>query len=171
MRRSSRANMGKAWEQRLEAWHARYRANGHACIFPTPPKVKVLSMGRGGRFTGCFAGDGPPDYTGIAGGMAVTFDAKSTKADRWPLGSVSKGQAQHLSDALRCGSFAFIALDHPSGLWVLPWDSLEGPWRAWAGARGRAQAGTASLTAEQIEAMGFRFGVDGWLDAVLEAEP
>ena len=95
--RSNRANQGKAWEQQLETLHQRYLSNGRACIFPTPPRVKVLKMGSRGRFTGCFESDGPPDYCGSAGGRAVVFDAKSTASERWSLGAVSKGQVKHLT--------------------------------------------------------------------------
>ena len=164
-----RANQGKSWEAVLDAMHYLYRSTGAAWIIRTPPPVKVLSRVQGGMFRACFEGLGPPDYAGVVRGVPVVFDAKST-ADpgRWALAEVKPHQAAHLDSAEACGAFCFIALLHPSGSWVLPWSELGDHWRTWRllSARGRAPAGSASLSAEDIAAIGVPFGRDGWISCV-----
>lgn len=164
----SKANQGKAWEALLEAWHSRYLATGQAWIVPAPPQVKVLKMLPSGRFTGCFKSDGPPDYCGSVAGQAVAFDAKSTCETRWRLSAVSEGQAAHLDAAHRCGAFAFVALQHPSGQWAIPWATLGPMWHAWRLAlrTGYKVRGRASLTPEQVADMGIQFGAHGWISAM-----
>jgi hypothetical protein len=76
----------------------------------------------------------------------------------------------HLENALHNGAFSFIALRHPTGSWVLPWDTLGERWRAWHDLTHvrRAPAGTASLDADTIAMLGARFTNTGWIDLVQE---
>ena len=164
-----RANEGKGWEATLNAMHYLYRSTGVAWVIQTPPKVKVLSPIKGGKFLACFEGLGPPDYAGAVRGVPVVFDAKETaNPGRWSLAEVKQHQASHLTNAEACGAFCFIALLHPSGSWVLPWSELGPRWRAWrvASSRGRAPKGSASLSPDDIAEIGVPFGRDGWISCV-----
>ena len=177
MRQSrGRANQGKPWEATLEHWHSLYAAKGWAWVIRTPPPVKIIGRVVKGQFRACFEGGGPPDYAGAVRGVPVVFDAKSTAQARWSLAEVKPHQAAHLDNASDCGAFAFIALQHPSGSWVLPWELLRLRWHAWHAIRlakaitGPAKPGTASLDAADIEEIGLRFTDRGWIDHVPKGE-
>lgn len=168
-RHPERANQGKAWESFLDDLHALYARQGLAWVIRTPPPVKVLSGIQKGTFRACFEGEGPPDYAGAVRGVPVVFDAKSTARDRWPLAEVKPHQAAHLDAAQHAGAFAFVALKCPAGGVVLPWRELAPLWYQWQKHKRtntRAPAGTASLSLDDIAAIGLPFTRLGWIDHV-----
>lgn len=146
------ANRGLEWQEILETWHDRYRRDRRAVIWPTPPRVKVLSRvsATTGQFRACFAGEGPPDYAGIVdGARPVVFDAKDCAGSRWSLGELQPHQARDLEAAHDRGGLAFVALRFGSGTaWVLPWSEL-GP-RFWRWKDGQAARGEASIREGEI---------------------
>lgn len=166
----TRANQGKAWERLLEAWCDRYRVAGMLSWERGNPPVKVLSaIGPDGRFRACWGGDGPPDFGGsfAPNGRAFKFDAKDCDQNRWPLASLEHHQARDLDRADRVGALSFVALRLQGSCWVLPWASLSKPWSAWYATTGRAAAGTASLSVEDCDVLGWRMPEPGdWLGAL-----
>lgn len=165
MRRTSRANLGRAWEARLLAWHHAYKKAGEAFVVQAPPPVKMISKPVKGRFMAAHMKEGPPDFVGVALRRAVCFDAKHTEAARWPLSELQPHQARDLDAASKAGAFAFVALEFEGQGWVLPWEALGPAWVAWAA--GRARRGQASLSAHDIAALGIPMDPkEGWLPAV-----
>lgn len=148
-------------------WHQRYRDEGRALVLRTPTPVKVLSKVDQGQFRGCFLGLGPPDFTGVAGGRPVCFDAKDTVNKRWPLRQLDLHQALDLEAWTRAGGLAFVALRLQGVGWVLPWPSLEPIWRTWHVRSGQAASGTASLDEAACAEFGLRMPSPGnWLGAL-----
>lgn len=143
---------GAAWERRLELAHDRYRRDGLAVVFRTPPVVQMLgSPDRQGRFTAHFRGYGPPDYVGIAAEVgAVAFDAKSTSTERLRLSAIPAHQARDLEAVQLHGGISFIALSSAAGDWVLPWLLLGPLWWAWSADQSRR----ASLGEQDLRALG-----------------
>lgn len=161
---STRANLGRAWEARLLAWHHAYKQAGQAFVVQAPPPVKMISRPVKGRFMAAHMKEGPPDFVGVALGRAVCFDAKHTESSRWPLQDLQPHQARDLVAADRAGAFAFVALEIGGEGWILPWSALGPAWVAWA--TGRARRGEASLSPDDIAALGLRMDPDeGWLPA------
>jgi hypothetical protein len=160
---SSFANRGKQWELILDGWHDRYRLEGRAVVYRTPPPVKVLGSVERGIFRGCWLGLGPPDYAGVVAGFgrslastarAVAFDAKDCAAARWSFDSLEAHQARDLADWSSAGGFSFIALRLLGAGWLLPWPGLAPRWLAWWDVRSRggtAAPGTASVGIEDLE--------------------
>ena len=141
---------GMGWEARLQVWHRGYAQAGRGKVVKTNPPVKV---GRNGKPC-AWAGAGPVDFIGVIDNKAVFFDAKDTKSPRaWPLSQIAAHQAACLRHAEQGGARAFIALRHPSGMWVLPW-SVLGPMYY-------DKTGPRSVVPEDI---GIAMTADGWAD-------
>jgi len=136
---------GRAWETQLDYWHDQYRRDRRAFIVHTHPKVKKV----GGRLI--YEKKAPPDYIGVASGRGVCFDAKSTKAERWPFSSLAQHQARDLEANQENGGISFVALQMPAGRFVVPWEWL-GP-LYWEGDR-------RSLKADDLDVA---MGADGWI--------
>lgn len=114
---------GGGWERALEVRHAQYRAElpVEAVVFRTHPGVKVV------RGRAIWETKGPPDYTGIACGKPVLFDAKEcrAKSKRWKV-SIAPHQARDLEAFWIAGGTSFIALRiHGVGDFVLPWANIR----------------------------------------------
>lgn len=85
---------------------------------------------------------GEPDYTAIPGfrtpGFAngvVMFDAKSTRAARWPISLLAQHQAVAFARLSALGHQAGVYLRLGSGEnagdWWLPWSDLDAGWNTW----------------------------------------
>jgi hypothetical protein len=180
---TSHANRGVEWQRILEGWHDTYRRDRRAVVWPTPPRVRVLSrVSPAGQFRAAWAAEGPPDYAGVLEprGRAVVFDAKDCQAERWPLSSLERHQARDLEAVHAAGGFAFVALrfaghlgagtprrvEGPRGdeAWVLPWATL-GP-LYWTWYDGDAERGQASISRARVSNLGWRMPEIGdWLGA------
>ena len=85
--RKSEANRGRAWEHELDGVHALYRGRG-VYVEANPRRWRILRHVPGGMLCVPEA-QSPPDYTALADGVPLLFDAKSCKATgkappRWP---------------------------------------------------------------------------------------
>ena len=69
------ANRGKAWEQTLEMYHARYEAQGRAVVIRTPPPMRILRSIKPGQFVAVYESAGPPDYMALSEGTAFLLEA------------------------------------------------------------------------------------------------
>lgn len=68
---------GKAWEEALEAYHARLSAQGLAAMHKTGPMVEYMKVR--GKVGPMVTGPGPADYVGVlADGRFIGFEAKTT---------------------------------------------------------------------------------------------
>jgi penicillin-binding protein-related factor A (putative recombinase) len=162
------ANLGVGWEEVLQAWHDRYRAEGRAVVFRTPPPVQLLSrIAPGGEFRARFKGKGPPDYAGVALGVPVSFEAKDCSSGEWAFGGLELHQAEAFDDWWRSGGTAFVAIRFGRRAFVLPWDRLGPVWRAWHTRVGRAKAGEGKLLPTRCAELGFLMPHPGdWLGAL-----
>lgn len=167
------ANRGVAWQRAIEFWHDQYARARRARVFPSPPKVKLLSkVSANGRFTGCFEGEGPPDYTGgfvSRHGVrrAVCFDAKDCAGSRWDLSNLERHQARDLDafHALEHLSFVALRLGEHGGCWVLPWATLGPVYWRWHD--GLAARGEASINEDRAAELGWRMPQPGdWMGAL-----
>jgi len=163
---ASLANRGAGLERFLDELHATYLARGQACVFRTPPPVRILKPQGKGTFLAVHAASGPPDYTGFAAGKGVCFDAKECADTRWNFGHLPVHQAVALDAAQGQGAFCFLYLRLAGGDFVLPWATLGPRWHAWDTAPGRAPAGTASITVGDAIALGTKVTGKGWLTAL-----
>jgi penicillin-binding protein-related factor A (putative recombinase) len=172
----SHANRGKAWEQHLELFHARYEARGDAVVIRTPPPMRIIRSNAGGTFIACYEKEGPPDYVLLTRGKAVMAEAKECSAKRWALKNLHPHQAKRLTDWANQGGHSIILLHHKpsSTYWTLPWPRLRPIWDRWymqSRANRRAASGSASLGIGEIANIGLPFGRDGYLETILNIAP
>jgi len=147
---------GTGWEARLDTWHDEYRRDRRALILRCHPPVRVLARQAAGRFRGVWAGKGPPDYAGVVGGRAVCFDAKDSRAARWPFSALAVHQAKDLSATEVNGGVAFIALRLRGAPSVLLWRELGPDWWAWR----QGESSVASCPG------GIPMAEDGWITCI-----
>ena len=78
---------------------------------------------RSGRFLACYTKQAQPDYKGIlAGGTAVTFEAKHTNSGKMGLDRVSSTQAACLSRTTLLGGVAFVLCSFGANAYYrVPW--------------------------------------------------
>lgn len=158
---------GHAFEEALDHLHIRYRAAMRAYVTKTPSPYRVLGVPKGGRFSGVFEGEGPPDYFAVIGGRAVVFDAKQTAADRWGFSALAQHQAEHFEEVTLQGGYAFALLWLGGVVRVVPWSALGPRWWSWWGTTGTARPGTASLSVADLDAIGHRCVGCDWLPVVV----
>ena len=171
----SHANRGKAWEQHLELFHARYEAHGEAVVIRTPPPMRIIRRATGGTFIACYEKEGPPDYVLLAGGVSVMAEAKECSSSRWALKKLHKHQADRMTQWCEQGGVGAVLLHHkPSGTyWTLLWSRLRPVWERWSmqhDTKRRAASRTASLGLPELASIGLQFGRDGYLPTVVQSE-
>ena len=160
-----KANLGRAWEQRLNFWHHAYQRQRLAVVMQTTPPT-VVHKGDGGSVRR--VGTAPCDFAGVALGLPVLFDAKDTKAQRWALSNLKPHQALQLETWRACNGLAFIALQIRERPYVVDWAALGPLWWSWHRGRQRAARGSASIDRAWLEAEAWRMPGDGWLGWVRE---
>lgn len=149
-------------------------------VLRTPPPVKLLRAQAGGRWLAAITSEGPPDYTMLlrrpdAPPLAVLAEAKNCQGQRWALKQLHPHQADALADWHQLGGLACVLVGHQptSTGYVLPWATLGPVWQRWrAGqvAGRRAAAGSASLGAGALRALGqpWTFS-EGFYEAMIRA--
>lgn len=176
------ANRGRAWEDRLAAWHHAYAREGHAEVMRLTPPTKRL---KGGAITAVGVGD--CDFGGVALGVPVLFDAKACRLDRWDFGNLVKrpkqksGQRQiqmpsihqplQLDRWVKADGCAFIALQMGERGFVVPWvvEGLAGLWWSWWHAKKRKQTAQASIDLAWCQEWAWSIPMrSGWLQYVRE---
>ena len=101
--------LGKNFENSVDAICQIYEMNGLARIEKTPEPMKVLKYLDQGRFEAVFEKDAQPDFKGtIKGGRTVVFDAKFTESDRVRYQVLSDHQRETLIKYSELGAMAFI---------------------------------------------------------------
>lgn len=153
---------GGAWEAQLERLHDRYRRDRLAAIWRVHPPVIVRAARADRTFVGAWAGDGPPDFSGVlyANGRAILFDAKDCAARRWPLKDLQRHQARDLEAAHIAGGLAFVALRIRGEAIALPWAELGPVYWSW---REGAEGAPASVAGTEPWVRPFDVAGDGWL--------
>lgn len=124
-----RSNKGKGWETRLDFQHDEYRRERRGVFFHAHPEVKVIA-GKAIR------SKGPPDYFGVADGVAYLFDAKKVEGPRFALSNIKPHQAKALEAWMCHTGDSGVALKIGARTFWIPWEELNGLWWAWHEARG-----------------------------------
>ena len=168
----SHANRGKAWEQYLELFHARYERQGRAVVIRTPPPMRILRSIRPGQFLAVYEKEGPPDYLLFCNGIAIMLEAKECKSNRWGFQNLHAHQGRRLDDWQRQGGMGAILLRHHKSntAWILPWANLGPVWNRWllqSKTGRRAAPKTASIGEMDFMRLGIPFDQNGYLDQLL----
>ena len=106
-----RANreLGKVFEEKIEAICEVYELNNLARIEKTPEPMKIIRHIENGHFEAIFTKSAQPDFKGIIkGGKTVVFDAKFTEADRITFSALSDFQRETLLKYNKLGANAFV---------------------------------------------------------------
>lgn len=153
---------GNAWETELERYHRQYTSLHLACVFRAPPSTRIVR----GRMI--FVAEGPPDFAGVAGSLALVLEAKTTAESRFPLKLLQEHQAVRMDEWERHDrrniAAVLLWMREPDVRWVLPWEDLRDRWWRWN--EDKAKHGEASVTVEQLDRIGMRFDRTGWLGAL-----
>lgn len=159
---SSTANLGKPFEDALEAMHAVYNAGGRAAVTRIPAPMQPVGKAKNGVFPAIYVKRGAPDFHAQVAGHSLLFDAKSTiDEDRWPLADLPGHQAGAFDrhEAQRGRAFVLLLLGRV--VYLLPWAALAPRWHRWDD--GKAARGEASLTVADCDRLGFRCAWVNWL--------
>ena len=174
MRLRSYANRGRNWEEWLELQHSQYAKAGTAFVIRTPPAMRILKRMDGGKFLAVFSGQGPPDYLAKCGEYSFIMEAKEYQSARWPFSMLPPHQAHQMSQWCQQHhnghGLLLIRSGKHNATWVVLWRDLHERWSEWAklkATKKRSAPGTASLTAEELDAIGTRVRGADWLPGAL----
>ena len=124
-----------------------------------------------GQIQGFIKAKGPPDVVvAITDGPVLLADFKDSSADRFSLSNISTHQAQRFDEWHGPGRAAAVLLRLQGRRFVVPWEPLRIAVQSWHQSRaehGRAQAGSASLSLEQLQEVGLPFDSSGWLEPLM----
>lgn len=81
---------------------------------------------------------GPPDYIAVGHGLALLFDAKSTRLPAWPVHLLKPHQAAAFDAFDRAGGRSFVYLRTAEGEAVVFWRDFRDRWRKWYTAKAPA---------------------------------
>lgn len=115
---------GKRWEAYIDTECQALRDHRQALVVKSPEPLRLLRPMGDGKFLATFTRKSYCDYQGtLAGGRAVTIEAKSTSSDRFQFSQVAKHQRYILSTVARLGGLALVYVLGPDkGKYVLPVD-------------------------------------------------
>ena len=107
------ANLGRWFESAIEQTAVKYRARGIASIHKMPTPYKIIAHDRILRTRS------DVDYFGVIKGLAVAFDAKTTRKNSIPTRNVHAHQLRVLELFERCGGIGFLLINlEPHGTWI-----------------------------------------------------
>ena len=109
-------DLGKTFEEQVEAICDIYKLNKLAIIEKTPEPMKILNYIEDGRFEAVFTKSAQPDFKGtLVGGRTVVFDAKFTESDRITYQALSDFQRETLLAYQELGAMAFVLVGFVDG--------------------------------------------------------
>ena len=123
-------DLGKNFEEQIEAISEVYKRNKLAIIEKTPEPMKILKHIENGHFETVFMKAAQPDFKGtIKGGRTVVFDAKFTEADRITYQVLSDYQREMLLSYKELGAEAFVLVGFYDGsvykIDINKWDCMK----------------------------------------------
>lgn len=130
--------------------------------------MRITKRLAGGKFVAVFVAEGMPDYFAVAAGRAYIFDAKSHKGASLPFSAIPEHQARAFDSGVSGEAEAGVLIHLPDALsaWWAPWEDLGPLWWAWHRRTSRAAPGTASIGADELDALAIPLvGLD-WLSAL-----
>lgn len=108
--------LGKEFEQRVQAICEIYELNNLARIEKTPEPMKILKHLENGKFETVFEKAAQPDFKGvIKGGRCVVFDAKFTESEKITFRILSDYQRKVLLKYDELGAIAFVLVGFING--------------------------------------------------------
>lgn len=123
--------LGKNFEEQIEAISEMYRLNKLAIIEKTPEPMKILKHIEDGRFEAVFTKSAQPDFKGvIKGGRTVVFDAKFTESSKITYQALSDHQREVLMKYDELGAMAFVLVGFSDGsiykIDIKTWVNMQG---------------------------------------------
>lgn len=103
---TSYANRGKFLERVINQCNAVYRHKGIALINQIPTPINMNKKNK----NAFYSGKSTVDYTGVAQGTFIAFDAKETKASSFQFSRLQQHQKDYLIDAHKHQGQAFILI-------------------------------------------------------------
>src|SRR5438045_1599613 len=188
--RADHSNLGRAWENELEAVHDFYRLQGKADIVKNPNdwdfiSEREYSIASTKYNAGMFArtdngrrlmrARSDVDFSGGGKGFAICFDAKFTEKPHFPLANISDHQLVRLKQSARCGTIAgfMIKLGVHDRVFFLPIKQADERFMHWQTHRGRrAKPGMASINVDDLASIGVEItqskinGLWDWLPVI-----
>lgn len=129
---AGKANLGRAFEMAVEVSNAYYQKKGWAVIqkVPTPWTVQR----RGKQIISAFPEKkSTVDFVGVANGLAIAFDAKSTKnRTNFPLQNIEQHQMMFLQRFHEQGGRAFFLIEFAvfRETYLVPFAAMMRYWEA-----------------------------------------
>ncbi len=122
--------LGKNFEEQVEAICEVYELNNLARIEKTPEPMKILQHIENGRFEAVFTKSAQPDFKGtLKGGRTVVFDAKFTENDRITFSALSDFQRNTLLTYNNLDAIAFVLVGFGDGkvykIDINIWDNMK----------------------------------------------
>lgn len=109
-------DLGKNFEEQVEAISEIYKINKLAIIEKTPEPMKILKHIENGHFETVFAKSAQPDFKGtLKGGRTVVFDAKFTESIKITYQVLSDYQREMLLAYDELGAMAFVLVGFVDG--------------------------------------------------------
>lgn len=109
--KTSQANRGMSFETLIEYANTQYQAKGIAIMQKIPTPVKVIRDGK--RIVSAFhAKQSTVDFIGLANGVPIAFDAKSTRnKTSFPLANIEQHQIDFMQRWQEHGGVAFLLVE------------------------------------------------------------
>lgn len=141
--------LGKTFEDQVEAICDFYEINMLARIEKTPEPMKILKHIENGHFETVFTKSAQPDFKGtIKGGRTVVFDAKFTESDRITYQALSDFQRETLLKYNTLGAMSFVLVGFMDGriykIDINTWDNMK------------ERFGRKYIKQEELDELGFR---------------
>ena len=122
--------IGKTFEEQVEAICDFYKINKLARIEKTPEPMKILKHIENGHFETVFTKSAQPDFKGtIKGGRTVVFDAKFTESDKITYQVLSDFQRETLLKYDSLGAISFVLVGFMDGkiykIGINTWNNMK----------------------------------------------
>lgn len=126
LKNRAKANLGRAFEEQVERSNKMYERRGQALIIKAHTEVRVKRSGK--ELVGAKFGEkAPVDFIGLANGVAVAFDAKSTQeTTKFPHANVAQHQIEFMRKFQLQGGRAFLLVHFAKRFetYLLPFSTL-----------------------------------------------
>jgi recombination protein U len=137
----SHANRGQPFEEFLEFVHARYQADGTACVHKVPTEFIPLRDGTGRVVNAKVERKSCVDYLGRYKGTPVAIEAKHTESDRIQFSRVEPHQADYMDDFCKHPEAIGIVLVSfkLQRFYAVPWQFWKAARDAWESGNGKTR--------------------------------
>lgn len=136
----SHANRGQPFEEFLKFVHARYQADGKACVHKVPTEFIPIRNARGEVCNCKVESQSCVDYLGRYRDIPVAVEAKHTENDRILFSRVEDHQADYMDDFCKDPGAAGIVLVsfNLRRFFAVPWPFWKAARDAWVAGKSKA---------------------------------